>query len=456
MVQGFFNKLGNAKNRLADALLGVQATTNQPLTQQYPSELEEYLNDIDKQDYMQNLLNQPKETGLTLDQYKEGIAQGLNFGIPQIAEKQKELGIVTPKTAEEIDSAKLGEFNKYPALGLSTTSRVGGIIPDMLSGYKDNYATGFAAPNWQNNTLPDGRNKGFAYRLGEGLGTVGRFVDSPLGRGILAAGLNSALGYDNSLQEGLTAAVGRQNAQTADRVYRQQLEAQGIDTSNIGGNINDSIYKQILYGQQLRDNADYRNLMLKSMDENRKETVALKKAEAEYRKQKDKEDREDKALNRAITKRGQDLNYSLGLQRISANSKQAKEDKKAQDNINALNSIKGQLDRFSNTFNDANNPYRYRIAGGASNALNTLTKTEANFNAQRTLLFNKIARELGGEKGVLSDQDIKRIEQALPTLSDTKAQKQAKMEAIYNLLDDRMKQFGYVSNTQNDDEGWAF
>ena len=64
------------------------------------------------------------------------------------------------------------------------------------------------------------------------------------------------------------------------------------------------------------------------------------------------------------------------------------------------------------------------------------------------MLFNKIARELGGEKGVLSDQDIKRIEQALPTLSDTKAQKQAKMEAIYNLLDDRMKQYGYVSNNR--------
>ena len=392
MAQGFFNKLGNAKNKLADALLGQQA----PAT-----------DDIEMND----------------------LLKGVDTSSPYYLEN-------------------MGEEAPAVNITASANPRVGGIIPDMLSGYKDNYATGFAAPNWQDNTLPDGRNKGFAYRLGEGLGTVGRIVDSPLGRGLLAAGLNSALGYDNSLQEGLTAAVGRQNAQTADKIYRQQLADQGIDTSNIGGNLTSDIYKQILYGQQLRDNAEYRNLMLKSMDENRKETVALRKAEAEYRKQKDKEDREDKALNRAITKRGQDLNYSLGLQRINANNKQVKEDKKAQENINALNSIKGQLDRFSNTFSDANNPYRYRIAGGASNALNTLTKTEANFNAQRTLLFNKIARELGGEKGVLSDQDIKRIEQALPTLSDTKAQKQAKMEAIYNLLDDRMKQYGYVSNNR--------
>ena len=330
-----------------------------------------------------------------------------------------------------------------------TPDRQGGILPDMARGYRENYNTGFNVNNI-------GQNKGWATRLGEGLGTVGRFIDSPLGRGLLAYGLNSALGYDNSLQEGLTAAVGRQNAKAANDLYRQQLEAQGIDTSNIGGNLTSDMYRQLLYGQQLKENADYRKLYLDNQQRQNEIMNQLRQDQLEFQKLQEQQRRADKALDRQITMRGQDLNYSLGEKRINANSKQAKEDKKAQENINALNSIKGQLDRFSNTFSDANNPYRYRIAGGASNALNTLTKTEANFNAQRTLLFNKIARELGGEKGVLSDQDIKRIEQALPTLSDTKAQKQAKMEAIYNLLDDRMKQYGYVSNTQNDDEGWAF
>jgi hypothetical protein len=96
-----------------------------------------------------------------------------------------------------------------------------------------------------------------------------------------------------------------------------------------------------------------------------------------------------------------------------------------------------QLDDFVSTFDLVDNPYRYRIAGGVSNVLNTLTPEEANFNAKRTLLFNAIARKLADEKGVLSDQDIKRIDDALPKLADTKKQKMAKMGATYSLLDIR-------------------
>lgn len=119
-----------------------------------------------------------------------------------------------------------------------------------------------------------------------------------------------------------------------------------------------------------------------------------------------------------------------------------KQQQKNAEMLTSLDSIASQLDRFTDTFSTANNPYRYRVVGGLSGKLNTLTEDETNFNAQRTLLFNKIARELGGEKGVLSDQDIKRIEQALPTLSDTYKQKRAKMKSVYDLLNDRRTQFG--------------
>lgn len=138
----------------------------------------------------------------------------------------------------------------------SSTPRKGGILPDLASGYRENYATGFAAPNWGQNQLDDGRNKGFAYRLGEGLGTVGRFIDSPLGRGLIAAGLNKALGYDNSLQEGLTAAVGRQNAQARNDLYRKSLEQQGLDTTNIRGNIDDKMYQNYSLANYRNRNLD--------------------------------------------------------------------------------------------------------------------------------------------------------------------------------------------------------
>lgn len=131
-----------------------------------------------------------------------------------------------------------------------TPQRQGGILPDMARGYQENYNNGFNVNNF-------GQNKGWAQRIGEGLGTVGRFIDSPLGRGLIAAGLNKALGYDNSLQEGLTAAVGRQNAQTADKVYRQQLSQMGYkdeDLANIRGNITPEIYKGLTDSFRLGNN----------------------------------------------------------------------------------------------------------------------------------------------------------------------------------------------------------
>ena len=112
-------------------------------------------------------------------------------------------------------------------------------LGDLARGYNDNYKN-----RWGYSDLP--KEKNFTTRLGEGLGSVGRFIDSPLGRGLIAGGLNSALGYDNSLQEGLNAYVGRQNAQTADRVYRKQLGQMGYtdqDLANITGDITPSIYK---------------------------------------------------------------------------------------------------------------------------------------------------------------------------------------------------------------------
>lgn len=120
-------------------------------------------------------------------------------------------------------------------------------LGDLARGYNDNYNNRFGYSD-----LP--KEKNFTTRLGEGLGTVGRFIDSPLGRGLIAGGLNAALGYDNSLQEGLGAYVGRKNAQTADRVYRKQLGQMGYtdkDLANITGDITPQIYKGLTDGFRL-------------------------------------------------------------------------------------------------------------------------------------------------------------------------------------------------------------
>lgn len=248
MAIGFFNKLSNGLSNMGGSLAGALAgggNSIAPMQQQgqYPAGLQNYLDSLENQPYMKQLLNQPKQTGLSLDQYKEGIAQGLNFGIPEIADAQQALKINIPKTQEEIEAAKTGNFNTYSnALrgGLTATpNQQGGFLSDLAKGYQDNYSNAFNPTN----LTPS--NKGFAERTGEFLGSIGRFIDSPLGRGLIAGGLTSALGYDNGLQEGLNAFLGRQNAQTADRLYRNNLNNLGIDTSQIRGNVTSDVYKQL-------------------------------------------------------------------------------------------------------------------------------------------------------------------------------------------------------------------
>lgn len=162
---------------------------------------------------------------------------------PDIDSVDLEPSLVGVDTSNPYFAENMGTDEITPQVKMSTQTspRQGGILPDMARGYQENYNNGFSINNL-------GQNKGWAQRLGEGLGSVGRFIDSPLGRGLIAAGLNSALGYDESFKEGLTAAVGRQNAQTADKVYRQQLKQMGYsdeDLANIRGNITSDIYKNL-------------------------------------------------------------------------------------------------------------------------------------------------------------------------------------------------------------------
>ena len=404
----------------------------------------------------------------------------------------------------------MGEEAPLVNITASQNPRVGGIFNDIVNGYRENRTTPISMNNFGDNNIDFNRTKGLSYRIGEGLGSIARVADSPLGRGLLTGAAVAALGGapGEALAYGGTATALNQGNRMRDRVYRQQLITSAQDAlrnrqdwnaltdeekanilssvqadnanfnmlsdeqktrlinqaqqqylanrqsellsnienqvNSIRGYVNDDTYKNLVAAQQMRDNAEYRNALLRSQQQAQQEAREDRKFEREMR-------REENAANRALTMRGQDLNYSLGRERLLSNNKQIKENRKIQENIRALNSIKSQLDRFSASFSDVRPTKAGALMADVVTKSGLGNTSEANFNAQRTLLFNKIARELGGEKGVLSDQDIKRIEEALPKLSDSLAQKKAKMQAIYNLLDDRLMQFGYVSNTQQDD-----
>ena len=228
------------------------------IPQQYnwSSNPDEFLNQLRQSGLANDIFNQPNETRLDDGLIKRNILNGLNMGNKTISDWQTANNIRKPQGWEEVALAKNGEFNPIAQTGtLNAAVQTSPTNWDRFAmGYRDNYDNGFAPKNLQADP-----NKNWATRLGEGLGTIGRFIDSPLGRGLMAAGLNKALGYDNSLQEGLTAAVGRQNAVTADKLYRNQLKQYGYtddDLAQIRGNITSDVYRNLATNMYRTRNLD--------------------------------------------------------------------------------------------------------------------------------------------------------------------------------------------------------
>ena len=124
-----------------------------------------------------------------------------------------------------------------------------GFFEDFGRGYRENATQGFNV-----NNLTPVQGKGLATRLGEGLGTIERFVNTPLGRGLIAYGLSNAMGDTNPLEQAFTAGVGRQNNMTQDRVYRNQLKQLGMtddEVNAIPGNVTKDVFEGVTSGMRL-------------------------------------------------------------------------------------------------------------------------------------------------------------------------------------------------------------
>lgn len=141
---------------------------------------------------------------------------------------------------------------------VSQTPRVGGILPDIAEGYKENRNTPISLNNFGQNRLSDGREKGFAYRLGEGLGSFAKFAESPAGRGLLMAGIVGATGGGllPALAFGGSASLMNQKNRMKDQLYREALKEQGVDASNLKGYLGDDTFKNYSLANYRNKNLD--------------------------------------------------------------------------------------------------------------------------------------------------------------------------------------------------------
>ena len=140
------------------------------------------------------------------------------------------------------------------------TNHKPGFFEDLSRGFQENATQGFNV-----NNLAPVENKGLATRLGEGLGTLARFYDKPIGRMAVATGLSMLTDEANPLGEGVKAYVGRQTNMTRDNVYRNQLKQMGMsedEVNAIPGIITDDIFKNYTLANYRNNMTNYRNLKL--------------------------------------------------------------------------------------------------------------------------------------------------------------------------------------------------
>lgn len=359
--------------------------------------------------------------------------------------------------------------------GISLGPRQGGLLRDIAGGFNENFHDNFSIDNLNNRFTDDGMKKGFAFRIGEGLGSAAKLANSPLGRGVLTAGAIGVFGGSplEMAAYGAKAAVGNQQNVMRDKMYRESLANMGLDTSNINGYIDDKAYQNYTLSNYRNNSLAVRSAIAGASDNTKRANLimqglnngSISPEEAKFHMQNYGISFDD--LQKSNTTRNADINQELAparkyalytapqvaLGNLGINQARLKEQmqqndfnnhikaaeivQKQQEKTSEFDDIEKQLNNFEATFASMPSKAESYTFGRVREKTGTQTEKEANFNAQRTLLFNQIARKLGGEKGVLSDFDIQRIEAALPKLTDSLEQKNAKMKAVYDLLEIR-------------------
>ena len=112
-----------------------------------------------------------------------------------------------------------------------------GLFNDLINGANENFNNKFDVSNWGDTKTADGRKKGAAYRIGEGIGSLARGL-ATWGGDAWTAGA-----------QGLDAAMARQNMRVGDKLYRQQLKDQYGYTDdqldNLGGYVSKDVYNTL-------------------------------------------------------------------------------------------------------------------------------------------------------------------------------------------------------------------
>ena len=299
-----------------------------------------------------------------------------------------------------------------------------GLLNDLASGFKENRWSPVEINNFSDNMTDDGRRKGIAFRIGEGLGSLKRFADKPLGRGLITAGLIGATGgtIDDALAFGVNTAAQNQQYRNADRLYRnslidaeqnsllsdkefqqlplemkqQMLNEVANKYNNIKGYINPQTFNALLQAKQLQDNAEYRKMYY---DNQQKQNEALEKLNRQKFEYQQKQDAIENAQKWAQIENAKDKGN-------------AKEEAKRKQSQSTLNMIDSALEVVKN------NPKAFGFIKGITPA--DITNRADLEGAKARAMIDSLAAEyrkyLTGAQ--MTEQERKHYERFLPNPRD--------------------------------------
>ena len=299
------------------------------------------------------------------------------------------------------------------------TNHKPGFFEDLGRGFQENATQGFNV-----NNLAPVQGKGLATRLGEGLGTLARFYDKPIGRMAVATGLSMLTGETNPLNEGVKAYVGRQNNMTRDKAYRQGLINMGVDEAEINaipGIMSDDVYKNMIDALNAQEMRKYRELYLTNQQEQNKIMNQFRRDNLKAQEAERAAERADKAATRALTARGQNLNYDIAMRKLEAEAnketaaerKEKAKLKQAQNTINMISKAKETVQNNPNAFGyvqgvlgaDVSN----RLFKGGTQARSTINSVAAEYRKYLTGAQMSDRERLDYEKFLPSPKDNAKI-----------------------------------------------
>ena len=328
---------------------------------------------------------------------------------------------------------------------ISQNPRVGGIFPDIAAGFKENLNNPININNFGQNELGGNRRKGLAYRLGEGLGSLARLGESPLGRGLLMAGIVGATGGSGlqALAYGAGTGVGNQANRMRDRAYRDDLirgeqetimGSEGFDkldpttkqmllsdaanrVNNYRGYITNDVYRNMVDSRIARENAAYRRMYYDNLAKQGAKEAELAQDKLDYTK------KQDAIKNAQEWKRIENDKNKKSAGRIMP-AASATNLSGTQQGIQQMETLMGQIPKYA----------KLGLAGPVG-SLRRFNPYDANAQAfQQYVNTYKQVIGKGLEGGVLRKEDEAKYEKIIPRMGDTEEVLMRKAQQLQQML----------------------